>query len=162
MLRQKYIIKTRHCAFIFPPASPVGKTCWTDIKMMLTVTHQPSTLGQKRKFLWCQLSTSNWHQLLASNWCHTMTLKKSFQPTFFFNQNVLSPYLLPVIIFKTHSWHIDFMCWCPYDTCNLASAWCQNYVYCILMLCHDIDQTFKSISGLSENWVSSIVPICKN
>ena len=47
-----------------------------DTWCQLTINNR-SKWGWRWMFLWCQHSSSNFHQLLASNWCYTLT---SFWP----------------------------------------------------------------------------------
>ena len=71
----------------------VGRTYWIDIKMMLTVAViWPSVIGQKWKFMWCHLSTSNWCQPLASNWCADIDIYLMIQ----LDVNLMLPYLMCV------------------------------------------------------------------
>ena len=105
-----------------------------DIKIMSTVNqqstdHQPYVKNES--FCNGTLSTSNWHQLLVSIWCHLLTLKIAFSTKCFFNQHCIHHLFLLVVIFWTHSWRH-----------RLKSG--------ILMLCHDTDQILTSI------WVLSI------
>ena len=72
--------------------------------------NRPSTIGQKWKFLWCQL--------FASNWCCTLTSQ------LFFSTNFFSPFFICQLSFSTHILDITFTS-CA-DVHTIFTIWQQD------------------------------------
>ena len=132
-------------------------------QLMLTDHH--STIHQKGNFLWCQLSKSNSHQLLASNWCCTLTSKIIFLPNIFFNQHFLSPNCFAsghfLNTFLTYCPHVLMsMCYLQFNISRVSKSGLLNIVQWYWPN-YDINLRFECPLG-SSYYTYSLFQKCKN